>query len=63
VDYTHTEDEGLAQICELADMDVLAPEDCPEPDYWHWRVLKVEQLPDWLKDNYANYGEIRYYWN
>lgn len=40
---------------------VLDFELCPEPDYWHWRVAKVDQLPECLKADYEAYGEVRLY--
>ena len=38
-------------------------EECmPDPDYWRWQVLKPDQLPDWLIENFQTYGEIRWTW-
>lgn len=40
---------------------VLGQEHCPEPNYWHWPVAKPELLPDHLKQEFEDYGEIRLY--
>lgn len=55
-------DETLNMIRALEASGVLDSEQCPNPDYWHWPVLIPEMLPDCLKSNFTNYGEIRFYW-
>lgn len=40
---------------------VLGLELCPEPNYWHWPVLKPDLLPDQFTQDYLNYGEVRLY--
>jgi hypothetical protein len=52
----------LGQIRELEASGVLAKECCPEANYWHWLVNEPESLPEWLKDQYIEYGEVRFYW-
>lgn len=62
IEYKAAMDE-LKILGELEESGVLGPECCPEPEphYLHWPVLKPELLPDWLRSNYNNYGEIRWY--
>lgn len=55
--------EELRLIDELVEEKVLGPERCPEERFLHWPVLNPDRLPAWLKDNYADYGEIRFYLN
>lgn len=48
-------------IHELIQAGVLGPELVPEPDYWHWEVLKPSLLPDRFRHSYNTYGEVRWY--
>lgn len=52
-------------IRDLVKEGVLGPEMVPDPDYWHWPILKPELLPPslhvykgWDEDPF---GEIRWY--
>lgn len=62
IEYKAAVDE-LKMLDELVASGVLGSEDCPEPSYLHWPVLKPELLPDWLRSNYSDYSEIRWYTN
>jgi hypothetical protein len=42
-------------------MGILGNEDTGDPEYWSWKVLKPDQLPDSFIQEYLNWGEIRYY--
>jgi hypothetical protein len=53
--------QGIEGIKHLVLQGVLSPELCPEQEYWHWDVLKPEELPEWLKENAEYYGEVRWY--
>jgi hypothetical protein len=54
-------DRKYELIKKLEEEGVLGSELCPEPHYWHWPVLKPELLPESLKQDIADYGEIRLY--
>ena len=47
----------------LVEDGVLGEELCPNQDYWHWPVIRPEDLPEWIEPNYKKYGEIRHYWH
>lgn len=49
------------QIVELVAEGTLSSELMPTPNYWHWDVLKPEELPDYFKPEYQQLGEIRWY--
>jgi hypothetical protein len=49
------------KIKRLETAGVLGPEQCPEPNYWHWPVREPEHLPEEFKQMFADYGEIRLY--
>lgn len=55
----------LQKINRMIEAGILGPELCPEPDYWHWPVLKPAELPDDQSENFigdhAAYGEVRLY--
>lgn len=55
----------LQKINRMIDAGIVGFELCPEPDYWHWPVLKPKELPEDEWENfigdYAAYGEIRLY--
>lgn len=51
----------LKMIRGLVKDGILASESCPEPDYWHWTVLKPELLSGQLKTDFEVYGEVRLY--
>lgn len=49
----------LEKIKKLIDQGILDREACPTPDYWHWRILKPDELPE----EYAEFiplGEVRW---
>jgi hypothetical protein len=35
-------------------------ENCPEPDYWRFNVLKPEDLPEQFRAEYEQWGELRW---
>jgi len=37
------------RICDLVEKGILGSELCPEPNYWHWPILKPELIPEELK--------------
>jgi hypothetical protein len=56
----------LGAIAELVRTGVLGHEinpGRPGKTYYHWPVLRPEDLPEWLESKYEYYGEIRYYEN
>lgn len=54
--------EELDTINDLVSAGILGREEMPTPQYWHWPVNDPEKLPDWLKENYELFGEVRHYW-
>jgi hypothetical protein len=57
-------DRGVSKldiIDNLLGMGILGNEDTGDPEYWSWKVLKPDQLPDSFIQEYLNWGEIRYY--
>lgn len=50
----------LKEVLDLVKDGILGSELCPEPDYWHWPVLKPDLLSGFLRENYKKYGEIRW---
>lgn len=50
-----------ARIRELESRGILGPEDCPDPNYWHWPVLRKDLLPVEFLVDFEMFGEIRYY--
>lgn len=52
----------IENIRDLVRSGVLDSESCPQPNYWHWRVKRPDDLPNWLLPCYIDYGEIRCYW-
>lgn len=50
----------IEEIRRLEKAGVLGWEQCPEPDYWHWPVLKENELPERFREMYEAYGEIRW---
>lgn len=48
-------------IAELVASGVLGEEQCPQPTFWRWPVIKPELLPERFKENFNCYGEIRWY--
>lgn len=50
----------LAEIQALVDVGVLGPEECPREYGWHWPVLDETRLPEWAKQQYKVYGEVRW---
>jgi len=51
----------IDKIRRLEEEGILGPEECPDPDYWHWRVPDPSLLPQWMLKVYDEYGEIRWY--
>lgn len=51
--------EEIEQIQELVKAGVLGRELCPEPNYWHWYILKPEELPEKFKF-FIPLGEVRW---
>lgn len=51
----------LQKIRLLEAAGILGDELCPEPDYWHWPVLKPEELPEDFKQDFDSYREVRLY--
>jgi len=45
----------------LVEEGVLGRELCPQPNFWHWDVLRPDLLPIELVDHYKNFGEVRWY--
>jgi hypothetical protein len=41
--------DEISVIRDLSEQGVLSRELVPEPDYWHWRILKPESIPDSIK--------------
>jgi hypothetical protein len=57
----HDATDQLASIDSLVRIGVIDRELPPTADYFHWKVLSPELLPEPLFVNYKNYGEIRWY--
>lgn len=55
--------DELALLDELVEQGILSDERCPAQDHLHWDVVKPDQLPAYLQENYKNYSEIRFYMN
>jgi hypothetical protein len=53
--------DTFTEIHNLVDEGILGPENCPNPTYWSWPVLRPEELPERFQANYNAYGEIRYF--
>ncbi len=51
----------IDRIRQLEADGILHSESCPEPNYWHWLVKLPSLLPDDLKQDYEQYGEVRWY--
>ena len=49
----------LSRIKGLQDAGIIGRELCPEPDYWHWPILKPEEVPDNLRQFVVG-NEIRW---
>jgi len=59
--HTVTWQDGINAINSLVKKGVLGKELCPEPDYWHWHVLQIDEIPVWLKPYYHEHcNEIRW---
>lgn len=57
------------QIQKLVESGILSRELCPEgpggaytDGYWHWQILKPEELPEEFKEFIA-LGEVRWLWS
>jgi hypothetical protein len=52
-------------IRDLVQEGVLGPELCPDPDYWHWPVLRADLVPESLEvygdSDYGYASEVRWY--
>ena len=51
----------IDEIYLLVEQGVLDREQCPERNYWHWPILKPDELPKRFKFDQVNYGEVRWY--
>lgn len=51
--------EHLGKIQNLVKQGVLGRELMPEPDYWHWAILKPDELPEDMK-YWVPFGEVRF---
>ena len=49
------------RIRELESRGILGRELCPDPNYWHWPVIKKDLLPIEFLVDFELFGEIRYY--
>lgn len=52
---------SIDEIKALVDQGILGPEECPTQDYWHWHVVKPDQLPAEWKPHADHYNEVRWY--
>jgi hypothetical protein len=61
---THEEDlvffkAQLERIQNLVAQGILGRELCPEPKYWHWPILKPNELPEEFAE-FKELGEVRW---
>lgn len=55
----HAFNERLNRINLLVEAGILGREACPEYYYWHWPVLKPDELPDEFAKDHKEFGEVR----
>lgn len=46
-------------IQSLVDVGILGPELMPEANYWHWEILRPDELPENFKQ-FIPLGEVRW---
>ncbi len=47
------------RICDLVDKGILGRELFPYPKYWHWPILKPDELPEEFM-HFTGLGEVRW---
>lgn len=52
-------DKKIRQLRELEDKKIVA-ELCPRENYWHFHVLRPDELPPEFRTEYDRLGELRW---
>jgi hypothetical protein len=51
--------QQFERIQALVDKGILGRELCPEPGYWHWNIVKPDELPEEFR-HFIPIGEVRW---